>query len=319
MPAPQTKMQQPDPLSGELLEVLDDLFGYHAGFRAVHAKGILLSGQFTPSGEVRRLTKAPHVSRPSIRVEVRFSDFAGIPTIPDYDENASPRGIAVRFYLAEHAHTDIIGHSANGFPVRTAEEFVEFARALHTSPPNATKPTPIERFLGSHPAALAFAKMPKPIPTSFPKESFYSVSAHKFTNGEGTSKFGRYRIVPLDGNEYLQASAAAKQSANFLFDEIKERIGRGTVKMRVMVQVAAEGDVVDDSTVQWHEGRPLVEFGTIELSGLVAEGDAAQRQIIFDPIPRVDGIESSGDPLLDPRASVYLASGRRRRAAGAAH
>jgi hypothetical protein len=29
----------------------------------------------------------------------------------------------------------------------------------------------------------------------------------------------------------------------------------------------------------------------------------------------VDGIEPSGDPLLDPRASLYLASGRRRRTA----
>jgi catalase len=58
-----------------------------------------------------------------------------------------------------------------------------------------------------------------------------------------------------------------------------------------------------------------VEFGVIELNALVPDEEAAQRQIIFDPIPRVDGIESSGDPLLDPRASLYLASGHRRRAA----
>ena len=62
-------------------------------------------------------------------------------------------------------------------------------------------------------------------------------------------------------------------------------------------------------------GQTRLEFGTIELNGLVPEGDDAQRQIIFDPLPRVDGIEPSGDPLLDPRASVYLASGHRRRAA----
>jgi catalase len=61
--------------------------------------------------------------------------------------------------------------------------------------------------------------------------------------------------------------------------------------------------------------HPLVEFGVIELNGLIPDGEAAQRQIIFDPLPRVDGIESSGDPLLGPRASVYLASGHRRRAA----
>jgi catalase len=52
------------------------------------------------------------------------------------------------------------------------------------------------------------------------------------------------------------------------------------------------------------------------LSGLAADGDAQQRRIIFDPIPRVDGIEASADPLFQPRADLYLLSGRRRRAAG---
>jgi catalase len=309
-------MEQADSLTRDALQAFDDLSGLHPGFRPVHAKGILLSGVFTSSTGVDALTKAPHVSRPSIRVAVRFSDFAGVPTVPDYDsEGASPRGIAIRFYLEDHVHTDIIAHSVDGFPTRTAEEFVQFLRAIHASGPDAPKPTPIESFLSSRPAALAFVQAPKPIPTSFAKESYYSVSAYKFINSAGASKFGRYRVVPQDGNEYLESSAAAKRSANFLFDEIKDRVARGTAKMRVVVQVASDGDVVDDSTIHWPNERPLLEFGTIELNGLVPEGDDAQRQIIFDPIPRVDGIEPSGDPLLDPRASVYLASGHRRRAA----
>jgi catalase len=212
-------------------------------------------------------------------------------------------------------HTDIIAHSVNAFPTRTAEEFLQFLRTIAASPAGAPKPTPIETFLGSHPAALAFVQTPKPIPTSFARVSFFSVSAYKFTNAAGVSKFGRYRILPVDGNESLDASVAAKKGTDFLFDEIKKRIGRGPVKLRVVVQVAADGDVVDDTTVQWPEERPVVEVGTIELNGLVPDGENAQRQIIFDPIPRVEGIESSGDPLLDPRANIYLASGRRRRAA----
>lgn len=315
MTTPQMKPEQADSLTREVIQAFDDLFGVHPGFRPAHAKGILLSGVFTPSASAGALTRAPHVSRPSVRVEVRFSDAGGIPTIPDYDENASPRGMAVRFYLAEHVHTDIIAHSVYGFPTRTAEEFVQFLRAIHASGPDATHPTLIESFLASHPAALAFVQAPKPVPTSFVKESFYAVNAYKFTNSSGVSKFGRYRIVPPDGNQYFDPSAAAKQSQNFLFDELKDRIGHGTVKMRILVQVASEGDVVDDSTVQWSDSRPLVEFGTLEFQGLVPEEDAAQRRIIFDPIARVDGIEPSGDPLLDSRASVYLTSGRRRRAA----
>jgi catalase len=233
----------------------------------------------------------------------------------NYDENASSRGFAVRCYLGEHVHTDIIAHSVDAFPTRTADEFVEFLRAIGASGPGAPKPAPIESFLATRPAAHAFVQAPKPIPTSFARESFYSLSASKFTNSEEVSKFGRYRIVPQDGNDYLEPSAAAKKNPNFLFDEIKDRIAHGTVRMRVLVQVASDGDVVDDSPIQWSARRPLVEFGTIELNGLVPDGDAAQRQIIFDPVPRVDGIELSADPLLNPRASLDLASGHRRRAA----
>jgi catalase len=312
MTKPQMQM---DPLTRDALQAFDNLFGLHPGFRPVHAKGVLLSGTFTPSAGVAALTKAPHVSGSSIHVEVRFSDFAGVPAVPDSNEDASPRGIAIRFYLAEHTHTDIIGHSVDGFPTRTSDELVQFLRALHASGADAPKPTPIESFLASRPAALRFVQTPKPIPTSFAKESFYSVSAYRFINSGGISKFGRYRVIPQDGNEYLEPSAAAKKDPDFLFDEIKSRIARGSVKMRVLVQLASEGDVVDDSTVPWPSQRPVVEFGTIELSGLVPDEEGAQRHIIFDPIPRVDGIEPSGDPLLEERASLYLASGRRRRAA----
>jgi hypothetical protein len=52
------------------------------------------------------------------------------------------------------------------------------------------------------------------------------VSAYKFTNAAGVSKFGRYRVVPQDGNEYLDSSAAEKKSPNFLFDDVKDRIAR---------------------------------------------------------------------------------------------
>ena len=50
-----------------------------------------------------------------------------------------------------------------------------------------------------------------------------------------------------------------------------------------------------------------------------APDDEAHRLIIFDPIPRVDGIEPSDDPLLELRAAIYLLSGRRRRHANESH
>src|SRR3974377_1155880 len=116
-------------LGKDLLEQFDTIFGPHPGFRPAHAKGMLLTGRFTPSPEARSLTRAPHILRNSTPVTVRFSDSTGLPAIPDNDANASPRGLAIRFHLAEHVHTDIISHSADGFPTRTGQEFLEFLRA----------------------------------------------------------------------------------------------------------------------------------------------------------------------------------------------
>lgn len=305
-------------LSHDLLETLDKLSsGVHPGFRPAHAKGIMLSGVFTPSKDAAKLTRAPHATRESTPVTVRFSDATGLPKIPDNDPAKSgPRGIAIRFHLAEHVHTDIIGHSTDGFPVRTPEEFLEFLRAAAASGPDATKPTPVEMFVGSHPTAKKFVTTPKPIPASFAREAFFGVNAFKFISQDGSSRFGRFRIRPEAGIEHLDDAAAKVKPANFLFDEIVERVARGPVKFQVIVQVAASGDVVDDATAHWPEDRQQIEFGTIALTKHVANDESEQRRIIFDPIPRVDGIESSGDPLLETRADLYLISGRRRRAAG---
>ena len=244
----------------------------------------------------------------------RFSDFAGFPAAPDNDPNiSSPRGLAVRFNLGDHVHTDIVAHSADGFPVRTAEEFVEFLRAVHASGPDAPHPNPIEQFLGGHPKALAFVQMPKPIPTSFARESYFSVTAYKFIDATGAVRHVRYRILPDAGNEYLSAEGAAAKGPNFLMEELEARLASGPIKMNLWVQIAAEGDIVDDATEHWPAERPqtLALLGVITFTGLVPADDAEGRRIIFDPIPRVEGIEPSADPLLEPRADAYFVSGRR--------
>lgn len=305
-------------LTREVIDTFDKINGgVHAGFRPAHAKGILLTGMFTPSAEAASLTRAPHLHRNSTPVTVRFSNFAGIPDVADNDpQGAGPRGFAVRFHLAEHVHTDIIGHSVDNFPARTAEGLIEFLNALIATDPAGPHPNAIEQFLGAHPAAMTFVQIPKPIPTSFARESFFAVSAFKFTNADRVSRYGRYRVMPVAGNEYLDETEAAARSPNFLFDEIKARAAKEPVRLRIAVQLAEDGDITDDATVRWPEERPQRAFGEISLQEIALNNAREQQQIIFDPVPRVDGIEASADPLFEPRANVYLTTGRRRRAAG---
>ena len=302
-------------LSQDLLKQFDAIFGLHPGFRPAHARGVMLTGTFTPSSDARSLTRAPHITRNPTPVTVRFSSSTGLPQIPDNDPNANPRGLAIRFHLAEHEHTDIVSHSTDGFPTRTGQEFLEFLRAAASSDPSKPSPSPIEVFLGSHPKALAFVQTPKPFPSSLARESYFGVTALRFTNKDDVSRYGRYRIKPDAGIEHLDDATAKIRGANYLFDELTERIARGPIGFQVLVQVANDNDIVDDATVHWPEERPLINLGRILLTNPVLDNTGEHEKIIFDPIPRVDGIEPSADPLLELRAAIYLLSGRRRRQA----
>jgi catalase len=304
-------------LISSLLETLDKLSGgVHPGFRPVHAKGVMCSGSFQPSPDAAKLTRAPHALRHSTTITVRFSLAAGVPTVADNDPaGASPQGVAVRFHLADHVHTDIVAHSHNGFPVRTGEEFLAFLKAAAESGPGVPSPPPIAAFLAAYPAAKRFVEASKPIPTSYARQEYFAVTAFKFTNAEGQNKFGRFRLRPEAGTEFLTPERIAKKSANFLAEELSERLSKGPANFRVLVQLADHGDEVADATIVWPETRPILDFGLLTITERVNESLPGLRKIIFDPVPRIDGIDSAGDPLTEVRSEIYLLSGRRRRAA----
>jgi catalase len=302
-------------LAEDLLKQFDAIFGLHPGFRPAHAKGFMLTGTFTPAPGATVLTRAPHITRESTPVTVRFSNSTGIPVIPDNDPNAAPRGLAIRFNLAEHVHTDIVSHSTDGFPTKDGQDFLGLLTAIAASDPSKPSPSPVEIFLGSHPKALEFVQAPKPAPSSFARESYFAVTAFRFTNAQNVSRYGRYRIIPDAGNDHLDDETTKSKAPDFLFDELTERIATGPISFQLLVQVANEGDPVNDSTVHWPAERQLIPLGKIVLSSPVPDNAHEQKKIIFDPIPRVDGIEPSDDPLLELRAAIYLLSGRRRRQA----
>lgn len=304
-------------LANDLLATFHKIFGQHPGFRPAHAKGLMLQGTFKPAVGAKSLTKAPHITRESTPVTVRFSNSTGLPDIPDGVGDANPRGLAIRFDLAEHVHTDIVSHSTDGFPTHDGYEFLEFLNAAIASGPDVPSPKPIEKFLASHHAALRFVQTPKPFPSSLARDTYFAVTSFKFTDAQGESKFGRYRIVPEAGNDYLSERAVANLRPDHHYEELVERVKRGPIGFKIQVQVAAPGDVTDDATVHWPDDRHLIDFGAFELTSVLEDSLAQQKHIIFDPIPRVEGIEPSADPLLELRAAIYLLSGRERRAAKA--
>lgn len=305
--------------AGGVVSQLKGLFGPHPGFRPAHAKGTILVGTFTPSPEASKLSKAPHFNAASTPVWVRFSNSTGIPKIPDSISDANPRGMAIRFHLPEvngrRRHTDIVGHSVPLFPVRTGAEFLEFLHAIAASGPDVPHPTPVEKFVGSSPSTQAFVTYPKPSPVSYGTQQYYGVNAFKLIDSAGKQTYIRYHVVPENGVETLDEATVKTKGENYIQDELSDRLKNGPIVFKINAQIAEDGDVTDNATVRWPESRRQVELGTIKIESILPDNAKEQKYAIFDPIPRVEGVEPSDDPLLEMRAAVYLLSGKERRAA----
>lgn len=293
----------------KLIETLKGAFHTPNGFRPAHARGILLKGNFTPTSEAASLSKAHHFNN-SVPVTVRFSNSTGIPVIPDNDPNASPRGMAVRFNLpyttdGKRVHTDIVAHSSKFFPVRTGEGFLGLLQAIGGGT--------IGDFLQQNPSAAAFVNDPKPNPVSFATLSYYALNAFKFTSADGKTTTVRYRWIPVAGDQFISEEDAKTRDPAYLHNEVQTRVIDEGISFKLLVQVAEDGDPTNDVTVHWPEDRKTVELGTMKLDGVLENNDEEQRKIIFDPIPRTDGIQETDDPLFEVRASLYLQSGKDRR------
>ncbi|EHK20133.1 uncharacterized protein TRIVIDRAFT_224303 [Trichoderma virens Gv29-8] len=284
----------------KLAETLRSLFGPRPGIRPGHAKGILLNGIFIPTPEAKTLSKAQHFNEASTPVIARFSLSTGNPDIPDSDPRSNPRGLAIRFQLAEtpwRLHTDIV----DGTPGSNGEETLEFFTALK----NGT----ITEYIKDHPKAAHFIQLPRPFPASFAHQRPFAVNTFKFIAASGEETFVRYRIEPVLGVQDLSAEEAAAKGPSYLYDGIIEMLAKGPVQFKLMVQIAEQGDITSDPLVKWPETRTVIELGTITLVEILDDNVAKQKYVIFDPIPRVDGVEASDDQLLQYRAAAYLISG----------
>jgi catalase len=302
----------PAPLPVRLVDQFNTMFGVHPGFRANHAKGSVFEGTFTPAPTAKSLSKAAHLQKAAVPITVRFSNGGGLPDMPDTHPSYRTRGMAVKFQLPSGKFTDIVCISTNGFPVSNGEDFLSLLKAIAATTPDSPKPTPIETFLGSHPAAAKAVATPQPIPKSYATEAYFGVNAFKFTNEAGESQFGRYQLVPEAGKHYLSDEAAAKLPPNFLSDDVKARLKKGPVKFKLLVQLAKPGDTINDATAVWPDSNPTVKLGTITITKADPDSLAAEKKLLFVPTAVTDGIAPSDDPIIALRGQAYGVSFARR-------
>jgi catalase len=250
-----------------------------------------------------------HLQGAPVPAVIRFANASGKPDV--HDGLPGVRSLSVKFQLPDGKSTDVLANSVEGFVARTPEEFLEFLRAQLPVPATG-KPDPdaLPRFLGAHPGAKAFVGrlMQRAVPASYAQVSYHAEHAFRFTAADGSSRFGRYHVVPEAGEAFIDPNEAGTRSATFLREELERRLKSGPAVFRLLLQIAEPGDPTDDPTTLWPAERPRVELGRLEIASISPTSLADEQRLIFDPSNRTDGIELSTDPVLLARSAAYSIS-----------
>jgi catalase len=295
----------------ETIDALERNSGKHPGYRRAQARGVCLKGVFTPSGEAAGLTQAAHLRDEAVPVTVRFSDSDGNPAVSDAGFVA--HGLTVRFHLPDGSDTDLIALSLPVFIAATPQDFIEVVDALQPDPEtHAPDPARLGAYIKAHPrTAASFTAVDVPPPVSYGTVGYRALHAYIWVGPAGQRQAVRYRWEPAAGVAALTDQEAAARAPDYLTQEILERVVSTPVTFTLHVQLAADGDPTNDSTVAWPDDRPEIVAGRLVLTAPVEDPEHWNAEG-FDPTRTTPGIELSDDPLLAFRAKTYAESHRRR-------
>ena len=291
----------------EAMDVIHRRYGAHDGHRALHAKGVLCRATFSPTPRAADLTRAAHMQA-AVPATVRLSNGGGDPTLPDYAPDV--RGLAVSFHLPDGSRTDILSQTIPFFVFKDQEGFFE---ALRASTPSLSMVARIPLLAVRHPRLVRTlpknAKAMLSLPASFASRPYYPFHAVRWIDAGGEERWVRYTWRPTVDEPDVSRSDAKRRGADYLFDELRERLAREPVRMELEVQIAGEGDDPHDPSSRWPDSRERVTVGALEVTTIDPDADDG---IVFDPMRLTDGIEPSDDPVLRYRPAVYTLSHARR-------
>jgi catalase len=302
-------------------EIVDALHavsgGPHAGHRAVHAKGTVCRGTFTPTPEAAKLSRAAHLQEAPVEATIRFSNASGNPHASDANPIAS-RGMAVKFDLPDGEATDIVSVPLVVFLARTPEDFLEMTRARIPDPETGQPdPEKLGAYMAEHPEfGLALQKgLPKTAPTtSFATSEYRALHTFCLVDADDGKHWGRYAWEPEEGPEYLNEEQIGAASRDYLQEEIRERLSEGIARFTLEFTLANEGDPLDDPTAEWEGEHEVVELGELEVIEVIEGPETPESPLVFDPMRLTDGIEPSDDKILAARPKAYSVSIERRTA-----
>jgi catalase len=294
----------------EVVDGVNERYGRHPGYRALHAKGHFYSGTFTATPYASKLCRAAHLQGEPVPVIARLSNGSGDPRSRDYVPDV--RGLAVSFELPDGSRTDILAQTAPNFPINTPEGFVEVVKANVAGLARLWKfPLVLARHPSAIPGLPANLKALAP-PRSYATRRYFAIHAYKWVGSDGSEQFVRYTWIPQAGEESISGGEAKNLGSEYLQEEMLRRLEAGPARFDLQVQIAEPGDRTEDPREHWPDEREQVIAGTMELTELDDSPEADGGLMVFDPMRLTDGIEASDDPILAYRPGAYSVSADRR-------
>ena len=295
-----------------IVEALKAVAGDPPKVRASFAKGQCVRGTYVPSDRAQEITKSQSFTKPS-RVLARFSMGDGNPNVADTD-NTVLRGFSFRLGGDGH-RSDILLQSAPMHFARTLDQMLAFLNARIPGPDGRPDTAKVRAFSVANPETLHQANYIAALPLSgsFAGTTYWGVHAFPATSSNGDTRFIKFKVAPVGADVTLTGDEARAKSADFLYDDLKNRIAKGGVRLNVMALLDRPGDPVMDVTSRWpnEDARESVRLGTIVITGV--ETEEACDASIFNPATLAEGIAHPPDEIFSARRAAYVISlGKRR-------
>jgi len=299
------------------LNQFESTFGKFEGFRRSGAKGICAVGEFVGTADARALSTSSTFSGKPVPVVVRFSVGGANPKAPDNAK--SQRNLALQFNLPNGEQWQMGNISAPVFGASSPQQF--FGRLASLQPDPATKmpdPAKVKAFADANPEVLLQGRhfASQPVPASFGTVNYWGVHAFGFVNASGTKQFGKWIFEPVGGVQGLTDDEAKAKGANFLFDDLRQRVKDGKVAFNFNLELAQADDKIDSATVPLPEGRKKVNLGLLKVTSVAEDGGGECLTITYNPMVLPKGVEPSPDPMIAARAAPYAVGLGRRLAEG---
>jgi catalase len=304
-------LAQVDP--NRFLDQFEATFGKFEGFRRSGAKGVCATGEFVGSAEGRALSTASAFSGKPVPVVARFSVGGANPKAPD--NTRGQRNLALQFNLPGGEIWQQGNISAPVFGAATPEQFLGRLQSLQPDPvTKAPDPARVKTFAEANPEVLLQGRYfaGQPVPASFGGVNYWGVHAFAFVNARGEKQFGKWIFEPVGGTRALSDDEAKAKGAQFLIDELRQRVASGGVAFDFNVQLAQPGDRIDSAVVPLPDDRRKVNLGRLTIKSVAADATGECLAITYNPVVLPKGIEASADPMLAARAAPYAVGlGRR--------